>query len=337
MIGETLSAQFEIIDEQGDGVTGLSPSTIASTDPLGAAFTVAYSEIGGGAYFVIADDVAAMAGTYTLFVDANDSIDPGQTQKFRIWWDVDAVSAVVSGIQRIQYVVVPHPADPDGTHDTRYYTKAEGEDALESLVEGLATTGYVDDGLALKADQADLSQLAEDVGEILIDTDDMATETWVTGELAGYSPTSHDHNATYYQKSESDAQLAAKVNDFTQGYAVTITLGNGVDLITASELPVDFSLPEACTLVGAELWSDVSGTITLGSSKAASGSLSFTNIHASAPLKLGNPSAQQIATPSLTGWTTSFDQWDKVRTVVSVNATGIKLVRICYRFQKGRG
>jgi hypothetical protein len=123
------------------------------------------------------------------------------------------------------------------------------------------------------------------------------------------------------------------VGDFTQYYTQTIQLGDGVSAIQTTEQSVIFCVPEDMTLHSAEIFGDVSGSITMSTSKASAGSATFSSIHASAPLAL---SGAQIATPALTGWTTSLAQFDKIRTTVSVNAVTITRIWICYRFSKAR-
>lgn len=334
-IGEYLSAQFSVLDENGDGVTGLVPTTIASSDPLGVSFAVTYSELSGGAYFVSSDLPSEMAGNYTLFVSANDAVFAEGPQEYTITWDTDAASAVVTGIQRVQYVEQPHVAfDPNGTWDSRYFTKAEGEDAIGGLVDEKADITYVDAGLLLKADQTSLDQLAEDLADLTVDLTDMATETWVTAQLAGYSITSHNHDSRYYQESESDAFLAAKADDFTQYYAATIVIGDGVNVIQSTEPSVYFAVPEAFTLLSIEYRADVVGALTTNTAKAASGSASFTDIDGANPLAISTP-ATGVKT-DLSGWTVSTNQFDVYRTNVPANATSITQVVITYRFSKGR-
>jgi hypothetical protein len=209
----------------------------------------------------------------------------------------------------------------------------DGEAALEGLVDDKADLTYVDAQLALKADQSALEVVIDDVAAILVDTTDMATETWVGTQISGLAATTYVDTEVGTEEAARIAADAGKVDDFTQYYTQTVSMGDGVSTVLTTELAVDFSVPEAMTLHSAEIWADASGSITMGTSRATAGSVAFSSIHAAAPLALA---AAQVATPALTGWTTSLGQFDKIRTTVGINAVTITRVWVCYRFTKAR-
>jgi hypothetical protein len=157
----------------------------------------------------------------------------------------------------------------------------------------------------------------------------------VTKSQVGLANADNTSDANKPVSSATQTALDAKVADFTQNLVVTLTFGDSINVLTSGEPVQDFVVPETCTLVGTEVWADASGSITFNSAKAASGSVSFTDIDASAPINL---SSQQTKTPdtTLTGWTTAITQYDKIRTNVTGSPGTVKRVWVSYRFTKAR-
>jgi hypothetical protein len=135
-----------------------------------------------------------------------------------------------------------------------------------------------------------------------------------------------------------NAALAGKVDDFTQTYAVTYLLGNGIDVITSAEPVVQAMLPEGCTLFAAHIESLVggAGNLRVNIARATSLSLTYTDIDASDPLALS--AATIVSKTSFTGWTTNFTQYDKVRITVdpAVTPTNVKRAAVVLRFTVAR-
>lgn len=88
--GDTLITTFTVLDNDGSGVTSLTPTidTSATKDPSGNTFAFTITEIGGGTYKATADDVATESGTYTIKINANDT----DSQVFTDSWDVDGLT-----------------------------------------------------------------------------------------------------------------------------------------------------------------------------------------------------------------------------------------------------
>ena len=87
-------------------------------------------------------------------------------------------------------------------------------------------------------------------------------------------------------------------------------------------------------MIGFEVEADVSGTITLDTKRASAGSTSYSDIDAAAPVSLS--SAQNRVDTTLTGWTTSMSQYDKIRTQVLGVPSSVRRVQVHYRFSKAR-